>query len=587
MSKENKINFSTPPQGEYISANDVEEAKARMLLWKAAKEAATQPITLEKVAEILSKTIKHDKNLKLRLFLCMILTYTQSDQQNWMFNSPSSTGKSFIALEVGKLFPKEDIDKKGYCSPTAYFHEHGKLHTIDGEPLEDRSAYINTKLELWEKEHPRPYAADSIDKTPEAIKSRKALSQWKDSRKTEYRKQKDAWDAFDKIYVVNLEKRIEIFKDAPHDRVLQVLRSLLSHDEKILEADITDTTKEGGHRTKKVRVIGFPTMIFCSTAFSLDDQEKTRFWVESPNMGQKKIEASLDQQVKSLGNRSVFQAKLDADADRAALKERIEAIKASNVKEIIIPNKDMEDLLTWFKRGERTLERGLSPRDMRDFPKLVALAKGHALFQLFERERAPDGDVIAKPEDLEAVKGLFDEVIRANRLGLPPYIYDFNNEDIQPVLTEVGISPEDLSRLYFQRFNTRIGEKARKRLIDLLSEAGLVETRPDPDDRRKTRIYIPFEGVEKKQKNGKPEKVAPKPSKGTLDRFTLQENLERVLGIFREYPDEILGEDLILSLLEDPLKIPREEGRQLLKILFQDGSIFEPRPGFYKLSGGG
>jgi len=63
--------------------------------------------------------------------------------------------------------------------------------------------------------------------------------------------------------------------------------------------------------------------------------------------------------------------------------------------------------------------------------------------------------------------------------------------------------------------------------------------------------------------------------------------LDLALKIFNEYPDEALGSDLILSLLEDPLEIPREEGRQLLKTLIKDGSIFEPRPRFYKLSGGG
>ena len=67
----------------------------------------------------------------------------------------------------------------------------------------------------------------------------------------------------------------------------------------------------------------------------------------------------------------------------------------------------------------------------------------------------------------------------------------------------------------------------------------------------------------------------------------LQEKLDLVLRIFREYPDEALGEDTVLNLLEDLLGIGEEEGRALLKILVQDGSIFQPRPGFYKLSGGG
>jgi len=63
--------------------------------------------------------------------------------------------------------------------------------------------------------------------------------------------------------------------------------------------------------------------------------------------------------------------------------------------------------------------------------------------------------------------------------------------------------------------------------------------------------------------------------------------LDLALKIFTTYPDDTLEENLILSLLEEHLKIPREEGRQLLRTLIQDGSIYSPRPGFYKLTGGG
>jgi len=473
-----KIIFSTPPRGEYsFSVDD------------------TKPMSLDDVEEVLNTTLKRDHENKLMVFLTMLMNYSGDDQQNILFNAPSSTGKSYIALEIAKLFPSENVDKKGYTSPTAFFHVMGKLCRLTGEPLEDRNAYIDSKLKEWEKDHPRPSTEDYENKSAEAIKRRHALSEWKTHRKAEYYRVKEEWDGIEKIYVVSLEKRILIFKDQPHDRVLQVLRSMLSHDEKVLEVDITDKTKEGGHRTKKIRVIGYPTVVFCSASFSLNEQERTRFWILSPDMSQDKLKDSLKLQVKRLRDKEKFETELNVNEKRALLIRRIQAIKASNIHQIIIPESLADDLLTWFTEG-----RDLSARDQRDFPRLIDLVKAHALFQMFQRTRTSDNcSVIASQEDVDVAKKLLDNVLKANRLGLPPYVYKFFFESLKPSITSAGMDRESFSRLYYAQFKERLGEKARKLLIDLLKDAGLIEEAPDPADKRKMKIYIPLEGVENKK----------------------------------------------------------------------------------------
>ena len=170
------IYFSTPPRGGYIS------------------EDAAKPMSLDDVEEVLNSTLKRDHENKLMVFLSMLMNYSGDDQQNILFNAPSSTGKSYIALEIAKLFPAEDVDKKGYTSPTAFFHVMGKLCRLDGEPLEDRNAYIESKLNEWEKTRPRPSAPDYNDKSAEAIKERHTLSEWKALRKTEECRLKEEWN---------------------------------------------------------------------------------------------------------------------------------------------------------------------------------------------------------------------------------------------------------------------------------------------------------------------------------------------------------------------------------------------------------
>lgn len=101
-----------------------------------------QPLTPEELSEALELTIKNDNENKIVSFLCQLSAYTEDAQFNVSFNSPSSTGKSYIALEVSKLFPNEDVIKLGNCSKTAFFHEQGSYNKETNEITVDLSRKI-------------------------------------------------------------------------------------------------------------------------------------------------------------------------------------------------------------------------------------------------------------------------------------------------------------------------------------------------------------------------------------------------------------------------------------------------------------
>jgi len=94
-------------------------------------------ITLKFIEETLELTIKKDIDSKLVTFLAMISAYTKESSYNVTFLAPSSTGKSYIPMQISTLFPKEDVLKYAYSSPTAFFHQAGvvdrlkKITTID------------------------------------------------------------------------------------------------------------------------------------------------------------------------------------------------------------------------------------------------------------------------------------------------------------------------------------------------------------------------------------------------------------------------------------------------------------------------
>jgi len=87
------------------------------------KTVAFPPLSTEELLEILGLTIKKDETNKIITFLCQLSAYTENAQFNISFNAPSSTGKTYLPLEVASLFPEEDVKAIGYCSPTAFFHD--------------------------------------------------------------------------------------------------------------------------------------------------------------------------------------------------------------------------------------------------------------------------------------------------------------------------------------------------------------------------------------------------------------------------------------------------------------------------------
>lgn len=80
----------------------------------------------EDIIQLLWLTIKHDDINKLVVFLAMLSAYTEDAQINILLNAPSSSGKSYIPLEIAKLFPEESVMKLLYVSQSAFFHENGE-----------------------------------------------------------------------------------------------------------------------------------------------------------------------------------------------------------------------------------------------------------------------------------------------------------------------------------------------------------------------------------------------------------------------------------------------------------------------------
>ncbi|MEM3551655.1 MAG: hypothetical protein QXV01_11265, partial [Candidatus Bathyarchaeia archaeon] len=251
-------------------------------------EDVNKTLTIDDLIQILGSTVKHDDENKAITFLAMLLTYTEEDQINIGFLAESSTGKSYIPLELSWYFPPADIIRLGYASPTAFFHDYGVLMHKEGIPvnfeMKPNKAAIKEDLEIEKGE----VSKDDVESV-----YKREIRRWKELLKGSY-------------YMVDLHQKILIFLDMPHDLLLQRLRSLLSHDDREIVLKITDKREKGGLRTKTIVIRGYPTVLFCSAKFSIADQEKTRLLLLSPEISQEKLKETIALRIERESDREAF-----------------------------------------------------------------------------------------------------------------------------------------------------------------------------------------------------------------------------------------------------------------------------------------
>ena len=127
-------------------------------------------MSVDDVADVLDSTIKNNRVNKVITFLAMLLAYTEDSQLNVMYNSQSSTGKTYITLEVAKYFPSQDVKIYGRTSKTAFYYNES-LMKHDGRnqfyiDLERRILVFAEQPDMQLLENLRSFLSHDLKKTP-------------------------------------------------------------------------------------------------------------------------------------------------------------------------------------------------------------------------------------------------------------------------------------------------------------------------------------------------------------------------------------------------------------------------------------
>jgi len=293
------------------------------------------------------------------------------------------------------------------------------------------------------------------------------------------------WDDKLKARVVSLERKVLIFLDQPHYMLLEKLRALLSHDRKVLEYKITNRTKSSTNRTETIQLIGYPTVIYCSIKLGLDDQEKTRLFLLSPETTENKIRGAIDLIVEKLSNRDSFEQKMAEDPKRQWLKGRVALIAVQKIRNIIIPNEE-KIKEAFIGKGEN-----LKPRSVRDLIRIFGLIKAHALLNWANREEDEHKCIKANETDILAGLRLYERISRSNELGIAPALWDFYERVLIPAKTDQGLTRQEVRTFYYRANHRFLSEKAlTEELLPALESAGLITQEPDPEDKRKMLVFV-------------------------------------------------------------------------------------------------
>ena len=386
-----------------------------------------KPLYSKDLIHILGQTIKKDDDNKVATFLCQLSAFTEDSQFNIIFNAPSSTGKSYIPLEIAQLFPQEDIIIMGYCSPTAFYHDVG-----------------------------------------------------------EYNKER-------KGYEIDLSRKILIFLDQPHMQLLERLRPFFSHDRKEIHIKITDKSQKFGLKTKDVYLKGFPSVIFCSAKFKIDEQECTRNILLSPHTTQDKLKEGIITRIKKDCNRYEFKYSVDNNPERMLLKERIKAIRNKFIEDVIISNP------AYIEKVFLSKKTYLKPRHQRDAGRFIDIIKSFALLNFMFRERKGNL-LIADIKDVEEAIKIWDNISESQDYGLSPYAYQLFKEIITPAyekknkeninFEKLGISRQEISKMHYELYGRLLPDwQLRQDILPALETAGLITQDIDPNGSRKKLVY--------------------------------------------------------------------------------------------------
>jgi len=391
--------------------------------------------TMRSYINYLSQFIKKDYTAMMTTFLVCLSAYTD-DPLNLFLKGPSSTGKTYVAHNVAKVFPQEDVWILAGISPKALIHLKGHWEDEEGNEIDVH--------------HP-PNKEDVEE-----------YAEWREN-------------VDNARYVINLQGKILIFLDTPQYEVYNVLRPLLSHDKFESEYKIVEKDKRGPYKTQTIVLRGWPATIFCTAEEKYVEELATRSLTVTPSTANDKIKQAIELAAKQASDVH-FEARSSKTLEELRFYLSYVADFSRSLS-VVVP----------FAEEAVRIFPGVRPREMRDVRHFMSMIKAATLFNFVRRPYIEIGDkkyLISTLDDLKLVLNVFQAARETTEFGLSDKVLVFYHEVVEK------LKQFDSSEAMFEWNRIHSLDKKSSKTIRLwlneLEAADLVSSSQDPADRRRT-----------------------------------------------------------------------------------------------------
>ena len=364
----------------------------------------------EYVIKTIKKTVKCEDALIRQILYLSFSSYIEDDPINLGIIAPTSEGKTYPITESLQYFPKEDVLYIGRMSTMALVRRKGIL--IDKNGLS-----IGPKVK-------------------ELVKRKNLLDNKKENKEETNNIMEEIQECFENAKtLIDLSGKILVFLEPPKRDLWDLLKPILSHDQKEIEFPFVNKTDRDGHQTKDVVVRGWPSCIFCSakdeSKWEIWPEIKSRILVTSPNMIPQKYQESTKLISLRYGLPTIIQQQIiisDDDINRAKqcillLKQKINEIKIKN---------NNDKISIWIPYLE-ILQKELPSNkgtDVRLQKKIFSLLNVVPIVKFSLRKLLIFGNHISVIADFDDLKEVLS--ITQNFEGIPKYKIEFFNNIFYP-----------------------------------------------------------------------------------------------------------------------------------------------------------
>lgn len=288
------------------------------------------------------------------------------------------------------------------------------------------------------------------------------------------------------FYRIDWRNKVVIILDNVRPETVKDLKPVMSHDSPEIDLQTTERTQGGRFRTRRVKTIGCPAFVNCSTWLQWESELTSRHYYMTPKDTAAKFKAAadyLDQEYLTGSGPTSEMVPIIQDAIRHLISQELKVVIHPNVIS------KLRAKFTWN-----------SGRDVRDYERAATIVQAVAWFHALQRERNEQGQIIADERDLEIAEKFLPTLLRTSHYGTSSQVLDYYERVLKPLAdsgeTHEGqpimrdVTQNDARNKYVDVYHRTITRFELYEYNNVLESLNLLELVKDPEDKRRRLIRL-------------------------------------------------------------------------------------------------